>query len=98
MRTGGGLEEDWMRIEQDWKDISVDFRSSDGCGWIAFGLVTPQDGLVTPPLRGLRADLFKKHPKSPKTQSFLYFSIRAFKLAANHEKQVFTFLPFYALI
>ena len=25
---------------------------------------TPQDGLVTPPLWGFRADLFKKRPKS----------------------------------
>ena len=53
MRIGGGLEH-----------IFVDFRSSDGCGWIVFGLVTPKDGLVTPPLWGLCADLSKKRPKS----------------------------------
>ena len=58
------------------------------------GLATPQDGLVTPPLWELRADLFKKRPKSLKNASFYDFSIRALKLAANHEKQVFTFFAF----
>ena len=39
-----------------------------GCGWIVFGPVTPQDGLVTPPLGGLRADLLKKRPKFVKNR------------------------------
>ena len=46
------------------------------------------------PLWELRADLFKKRPKSLKNASFSRFSIRALKLAANHEKQVFTFFAF----
>ena len=45
-RIEGGLEEDWRRTRGGF----MDFRSSDGCRWIVFGLVTPQDGLVTPPL------------------------------------------------
>ena len=53
MRVGGVLEEDWRRIggglEENWKHICADFQSSDGCGWIVFGLVTPQDSLVTLP-------------------------------------------------
>ena len=69
----------------------------DGCRWIVFGLIMPQDGLVTPPLWELRADLFKKRPKSLKNAFFYHFSIRAFKLAANHEKQVVTFFAFLPL-
>ena len=34
-----------------------------------YGLATPQDGLVTPPLWGLRADLFKKRLKSLENNS-----------------------------
>ena len=33
-----------------------------------YGPVTPQDGLVTPPLWKLRADLFKKRPKFAKNR------------------------------
>ena len=44
-----------------------------------------------PPLWRLRADLFKKRPKSWNNGIFRDFSIRVLKLAANHEKQVFTF-------
>ena len=51
-RIGGELEEDRRRIGVDWRRIFIDFRSSDGCRWIVFGLVTPQDGLVTPPVCG----------------------------------------------
>ena len=87
-------------MEEDWGGILVDFRSSDGCRWIVCGPVTPQDGLVTqdgldmPPLWRLRADLFKKRSKSLKNASSYDFSIRALKLAANHEKLVFTFFAF----
>ena len=41
-----------------------------------YGPVTPQDGLVTPPLWELRADLFKKRPKSLKNASFLGFCVQ----------------------
>ena len=71
MRIGGELEEDWSRLQrgldEDWKHIFVDFRSSDVCGWIVLGLVTPQDGLATPSLWGLRADLFKNVPNLSKS-------------------------------
>ena len=80
-RVGRGSEEDRRRIgvdwrglggglEEDWGRIFMDFRSSDGCRWIVFALVTPQDGLVTPPLWGLRPDLFKKRSRSFKIESF----------------------------
>ena len=62
-----------------------------------FGLVTPQDGLVTPPLCGLCADLLKNVPNLSENQDFQDFSIRAFKLAANQEKQVVTFFAFLPL-
>ena len=55
-----------------------------------YGPVTPQDGLVMPPHMGITCGPLKK--------TFHDFCIRAVKLAANHEKQVFTFLVFYPLI
>ena len=47
----------------DYMGLHGNIEISDGCKWIVFGLVTPQDGLVMPPLWELRADLFKKRPK-----------------------------------
>ena len=38
-----------------------------GFGWVVFGLVTPQDGLVTPPVWGFTAELLKKRSKFGKT-------------------------------
>ena len=71
----------------------------DGCRWIVFGLVTPQDGLVTPPLCGLRADLLKKRPKFVKVVRFHRFSFmwcsNWLQIVKNH---VLRFLPFYPLI
>ena len=60
-----------------------------------YGQVTPQDGLVTPPPYGdyVRTSL-KNVRNSWKMILFHDFSIRALKLAANHEKQVFTFFAF----
>ena len=52
------------------------------------GLVSPQDGLVSPQDGLVMADLLEK------CTFFEDFSIRAFKLAANHEKQVFMFFGF----
>ena len=89
---GGGLEEDWGRI-------FIDCRSSDGCRWIVFGLVTPQDGLVTPPLWGLCADLPEKRPKYVKIIEFHRFSfMRCSKWLQIVKNHVLRFLPFYPLI
>ena len=68
--------------------------TQDGLVTTQDGLITTQDGLVTPPLWGLCADLFKKRSKSLNNAIFYDFSIRVLKLAANHEKQVFTFFAF----
>ena len=46
---------------------------SGGSRRIVFALVTPQDGLVTPPLWRLRAGLCKKRPTSLKNASFSQF-------------------------
>ena len=46
------------------------------------------------PLWELRADLFAKRPKSLKNVSFLRFFHQGAQLAANHEKQDFTFFAF----
>ena len=108
-RIEGGLEEDWRRIGVDWKKIGggskedwggifMDFRWSDGCRWIVFGLVTPQDGLLTPPSWGLRADLFKKRPKSLKSASFLRFFHQGAQIGCRSQKTGFYFfcyLPHY---
>ena len=77
----------------------IDFLSSDGCGWIVFGLVTPQGGLVTPPLWGLRADLFKKRPKSLKNASFLRIFHQGAQIGCKSRKTGFyvfcLFTPLY---
>ena len=52
------------------------------------GLVSPQDGLVSPQDGLVMADLLEK------CTFFADFSIRAFKLAAIYEKQLFTFFAF----
>ena len=60
-------------------------------GWLSYAPGWPSYA----PLWGLCGDLFKKRPKYSKKISFHDFFIRAFKWAANHEKQVFTFLHFF---
>ena len=56
--------------------LNVVFKSTEKkfkkCG-VQDGLVTPQNGLVTPPLWELRADLFKKRLKISKNASFSQF-------------------------
>ena len=59
----------------------------------------PQDGLVTPPLWGLRADLFKKHPKSLKNASFSRFFHQGAQIGCKSRKTGFyvfcLFTPLY---
>ena len=75
----------------------MDFRSSDGCRWIVFGLVTPQDGL--PPLWELRADLFKKRLKFLKNAIFLRFFHQGAQIGCKSRKTGFyvfcLFTPLY---
>ena len=62
-----------------------------------YGPATPQDGTVTqlrPLYRDYVATSLKNVSNFRKMQVFHNFSIRALKLAANHEKQVFTFFAF----
>ena len=67
----------------------MDFRSSDGCRWIVFGLVTPQDGLLMPPLWGLCADLFKKRSKSLKNAAFSRFFHQGVQIGCKSRKTGF---------
>ena len=57
-------------------------------------LVTPQDGLVAPPFGDYVRTSLKNVRNLCKMVVFQYFFIRALELAANHEKQVFTFFAF----
>ena len=56
---------------------------------VFFVQVTPQDGLVTPPLWRLRADLFKKRPKSLKNRSFARFFHEDAQLGCKSRKTGF---------
>ena len=49
------------------------FSSAGGCRRLVFGLATPQDGLVTPPVWGLCADLSEKRPEYVKVMEFQLF-------------------------
>ena len=60
MRIGGGLEAYFRRIFDRRMDVDGSYLAQ----------YLPQDGLVTPRLWGLRADLFKKRAKSLKNYSF----------------------------
>ena len=64
-----------------------------------YGPVTPQDGLVTPPLWRLRADLFKKRPKSLKNVSFSRFFHQGAQIGCKSRKTGFyvfcLFTPLY---
>ena len=59
----------------------------------------PQDGLVTPPLWELRADLFKKRPKSLKNVSFSRFFHQGAQIGCKSRKTGFyvfcLFTPLY---
>ena len=92
-----GLEESWRRasgsLEASWRKIGGGLKE-DGCRCIVFGLVTPQDGLVTPTYGNYVRTSLKNVSNFRKMKVFHDFSIRALKLAANHEKQVFTFFAF----
>ena len=59
-------------------------------GWPSY----TQNGLVTPPYGDYVRTSLKNVRFFGKITVFYDFSIRALKLAANHEKQVFTFFAF----
>ena len=65
------------------------FSIASGCGRIVFGLVTPQDVLVTPPFCGLRADLLKKRLKSLKNVSFSRFFHQGAQIGCKPRKKGF---------
>ena len=65
-------------MREDWRMIE---------GGLEDGLVTPQYGDYVP-------TSWKNEIFSPKLYFFQNFSLRALKLAANHEKQLFTFFGF----
>ena len=79
----------WM-----WVDVDV-----YGCGWMCIWMYMDVDGPpdVWPgyaPVWGLCADLLEKLHFFVKMKFFVNFSFRALKLAANREKQLFTFFGF----
>ena len=61
--------------------------------------VTPQDGLVPPPLWELRADLFKKRSRSLKIESFSWFFHQGAQIGCKSRKTMFyvfcLFTPLY---